>query len=419
MALGKGRFTSFSSARRLLLGVADRDRSVSRSISTRSGGSLAALNFPLFFPPTLISITPNNGTVFGGTVVDLAGLNFRAGATVTFGGVPATGVTFVSPSHITCTTPSHATIGSVDVKVTNTDGQFSTLVNGYSYTGIIVAVGANVAASSEDGGVTWTPRVIPAGDWKDVIWGGLSVGFVAIGDTNVSAFSRDGKTWVSGGALPNNSAWLGMAASSSRVVASGNDSVNLLASSTDGGVSWSTVSNGVAVNVAVGGTFGGGLFSFIGQSGNISSPDGTTWTEHLSGPNNSSAPGINTVVYNGSYFTALRGGNIWTSPDAATWTFHGLVLPLTGSNPVMAFQGGVFAALSASDAASSPDGFNWTSQSTGVTGVAASIVASGKTFVACFTAGSRTVVASPDGVAWTVNSNALPVGTWRALASPP
>src|SRR3990172_9608606 len=88
--------------------IAGRDAAAARSFAGRMGSSTANLLFPLLFPPTLISVTPNSGLIAWGTVVDLAGMHFQSGATVTFGGVPATGITFVSSSHITVTTPAHA-----------------------------------------------------------------------------------------------------------------------------------------------------------------------------------------------------------------------------------------------------------------------------------------------------------------------
>ena len=49
------------------------------------------------------------------------------------GGTAATGVTVVSSTSITATTPAHAA-GAVNVVVTNTDAQSGTLTNGYTYT---------------------------------------------------------------------------------------------------------------------------------------------------------------------------------------------------------------------------------------------------------------------------------------------
>jgi hypothetical protein len=82
--------------------------------------------------PTVTSVSPNKGTRSGGTSVTVTGTNFVNGATVSFGGVPATSVTFVSATKLTAVTPAHAQ-GSVSVAVTNPDGHTGTLANGYSY----------------------------------------------------------------------------------------------------------------------------------------------------------------------------------------------------------------------------------------------------------------------------------------------
>jgi IPT/TIG domain-containing protein len=83
--------------------------------------------------PTVTSITPNTGTTAGGTSVTITGTGFLAGATVSLGGVAATGVNVVGSTSITATTPAH-TAGAVSVVVTNTDAQSGLLNNGYTYT---------------------------------------------------------------------------------------------------------------------------------------------------------------------------------------------------------------------------------------------------------------------------------------------
>ncbi len=82
--------------------------------------------------PTVTAITPNSGTINGGTAVTIAGTGFLAGASVKLGGTSAAGVTIVSGTSITATTPAHAA-GAVSVVVTNTDTQIGTLTNGYTY----------------------------------------------------------------------------------------------------------------------------------------------------------------------------------------------------------------------------------------------------------------------------------------------
>jgi Domain of unknown function (DUF1929)/IPT/TIG domain len=83
--------------------------------------------------PTVSSISPNSGTISGGTAVTINGTGFQSGATVKIGGTSATGVNVASSTSITATTAAHSA-GSSSVVVTNTDGQSGTLSNGYAYT---------------------------------------------------------------------------------------------------------------------------------------------------------------------------------------------------------------------------------------------------------------------------------------------
>jgi hypothetical protein len=82
--------------------------------------------------PVLTSITPNSGPATGGTQVTLSGNNFVSGASVKFGGTAATGVTVVNSTSLMATTPAHVA-ATVNVDVTNPDGQSATLPNGYTY----------------------------------------------------------------------------------------------------------------------------------------------------------------------------------------------------------------------------------------------------------------------------------------------
>ena len=103
--------------------------------------------------PEVISISPTSGHPSGGTSVTVSGTGFSTGATVTLGGTAATNVTVVSSVSITATAPAHAA-GTVDVVVTNSNGQSATLINGFTYTSvetneisnINVAVNCNTSA---------------------------------------------------------------------------------------------------------------------------------------------------------------------------------------------------------------------------------------------------------------------------------
>src|SRR6185437_6965545 len=63
--------------------------------------------------PTISTVTPNFGTIDGGTSVTIKGTGFTSVTGVTFGGLAATGVTIVDPTTITAVTPAHAQ-GAVD-----------------------------------------------------------------------------------------------------------------------------------------------------------------------------------------------------------------------------------------------------------------------------------------------------------------
>ena len=82
--------------------------------------------------PSVTGVSPSSGSTAGGTSVTITGTNFAAGATVKFDASAATGVTFVSSTTITATTPAHAA-GAVSVTVTNADTQGSTRANAYTY----------------------------------------------------------------------------------------------------------------------------------------------------------------------------------------------------------------------------------------------------------------------------------------------
>jgi acid phosphatase len=84
-------------------------------------------------PPTVGSVSPSSGPTTGGTSITITGTNFAAGASVTLGGTLASNVVVTNSTTITATTPAHAA-GSVDVVVTNTNGQSGGKLNAFTYT---------------------------------------------------------------------------------------------------------------------------------------------------------------------------------------------------------------------------------------------------------------------------------------------
>src|SRR5204862_4613742 len=104
-------------------------------------------------PPTIASVAPASGSIDGATGITITGTNFTAGAAVTVGGTPATGVTVVNGTTITATTAAHAA-GAVNVTVTNADSQSATLTNGFIYAAPPPAVTTVAPASGSTNGGT-------------------------------------------------------------------------------------------------------------------------------------------------------------------------------------------------------------------------------------------------------------------------
>jgi hypothetical protein len=82
--------------------------------------------------PTVTTVSPTSGPTAGGTQIIITGTDFNAGATVTVGGSQASGVIVSNSTSITANTPAHAA-GTVDVVVTNSNGQSGTKTNAFTY----------------------------------------------------------------------------------------------------------------------------------------------------------------------------------------------------------------------------------------------------------------------------------------------
>ena len=93
-------------------------------------------------PPTITSISPTQGTAAGGYAVQIYGGNFVAGASVSFGGVSASGVSLVNPSNLSVIVPAYC-CGTIAVSVTNPDGQRATLASAFTFVSPPVIMGLN------------------------------------------------------------------------------------------------------------------------------------------------------------------------------------------------------------------------------------------------------------------------------------
>jgi hypothetical protein len=118
--------------------------------------------------PTVTTISPSSGPASGGTPVTVTGTGFQSGAAVTIGGTATTGVTVVSSTSITATTPAHAA-GAADVVVKNTDNQTGTLSGGYTY------ISASGGGSTAPAGATFfddfSKGSLDTSKWISSNWG--------------------------------------------------------------------------------------------------------------------------------------------------------------------------------------------------------------------------------------------------------
>ncbi len=130
--------------------------------------------------PVLTMVSPISGPTAGNTAVTLTGQSFSSGATVTFGGAGATSVVVVSATQITARAPPHAQ-GSVNVVVTNPDGQSAMLANGFTYVApapILTTVSPTSGPTAGNTAVTLTGQSFASG--ATVTFGGAAATSVTV-----------------------------------------------------------------------------------------------------------------------------------------------------------------------------------------------------------------------------------------------
>lgn len=104
------------------------------SVSVRNPDNQAAVlerAFRYVEAPSLTSVAPTSGGIAGGDVVRVTGVGFTQSTRVTFDGVEATSVSFISTTELDAVTPAHAP-GAVDVTV-DVEGATATLAGGFEF----------------------------------------------------------------------------------------------------------------------------------------------------------------------------------------------------------------------------------------------------------------------------------------------
>jgi uncharacterized protein (TIGR03382 family) len=119
------------------------------------------IRFRVIEPPRVASVSPATAHTHGGTKVTVTGVGFEAGATLTLGGVAASGITVVDGNTLTATVGASSSAGVVDVVVTNTNGLSGTLRRGFTYEASRMAL---TAVSPASGPTTGGTRVTLSGN---------------------------------------------------------------------------------------------------------------------------------------------------------------------------------------------------------------------------------------------------------------
>lgn len=127
-------------------------------VATASPVATPTVNPPATAPavakPTIDGIAPASGKASGGTTVTLTGTNLTGATGVTFGGAAGTGLTVVSATRLTVTTPA-GTAGARDVSVT-TPGGTVTSVGAFTYVPSTISTFAGTSAGFSGDGATAT-----------------------------------------------------------------------------------------------------------------------------------------------------------------------------------------------------------------------------------------------------------------------
>ena len=155
-------------------------------ITTPNGTATGTGAYTYGAAPTFSSIAPATGPAIGGTGVTITGTNLAGATSVTFGGTAATGVTGVSDTSITATTPGHAA-GAVDVVITTPNGT-ATGTGAYTYgaaptfSSITPSIGPTIGGT----GVTITGTNL-AGVTSVTFGGTAATGVTGVSDTTIAA----------------------------------------------------------------------------------------------------------------------------------------------------------------------------------------------------------------------------------------
>jgi len=155
---------------------------------------------------------------------------------------------------------------------------------------------------------------------------------------------------------------------------------------------------------------GGGIYVAVGEDGFIMrSTDGTTWTNVSSGVEDD----LWDVAYGNGVFVAVGGNTVLVSSDGLTWNEY---TPPTGfSSYSITFGNGIFVAVDSNPNSVfiSNNGISWTEVTLPSSTTFTDITYGGGLFVVVGYSG--TVVTSPDGTSWTLETSGTTNTLWQVI----
>jgi hypothetical protein len=183
------------------------------TIVASSGGVTGSASVTVSAPlaPQLVGLSPSIAAV--GDTITLSGDSFDNGAQVHVGSTPAGTVAILGAQSITFVVPALAD-GVYDVRVTNPDGQFATLVNALTVSSLNWR--SHTSLSDFQAGGFSATEALSGGDAGDGAVGLANTGFVdAFGGASLNAslwasglWQGDGALAVAGGQLTVRGAWI-------------------------------------------------------------------------------------------------------------------------------------------------------------------------------------------------------------------
>ncbi|TAJ17819.1 MAG: cell shape-determining protein [Dehalococcoidia bacterium] len=302
--------------------------------------------------PIVSSVSPSTGSPSGGTVVTITGSGFVPGATVLFGGQPATNVVVVGMTSITAVTPA-STAGPVTVLVSNAAGSVGGLNSAFTYTLTAPVLSAIAPSTGFTGGgtaVTLTGTGFTPG--ATVTFGGLAASNVSVvSSTQIVATTPPG-TVGSAVVLVTNPGGLISGLASGFTYSATSTVPPTPPASTGGALSVASVSPssgpvGVATLVTITGQ--GFLPGAIVTMGGLPATSVTviSGTQILAAaPTGATAGSVSVVVTNaGGVGAVLPNGYTFTTPGSSTPAPSGGGALTPGSSGLFVFRGGSNVAL--------------------------------------------------------------------------